>query len=47
MKNNAKLVVIDSVWGHMAGSGSNVLDDGFVQLEVKKILEVETYHKAI
>lgn len=36
--NNAKLVVIDSVWGHMAGGGSNAEDDKFIFDEVKKFL---------
>ncbi|KAG1867231.1 alpha beta hydrolase fold protein [Suillus subalutaceus] len=37
--NNAKLVIIDSEWGHMAGAGLNVHDDEFIQAEVKKFLE--------
>jgi homoserine O-acetyltransferase len=37
--NNAKLVIIDSDWGHMAGAGLNVHDDEFIQAEVKKFLE--------
>ncbi|KAG2035106.1 alpha beta hydrolase fold protein [Suillus americanus] len=37
--NNAKLVIIDSEWGHMAGAGMNVHDDEFIQAEVKKFLE--------
>ncbi|KAH7926732.1 alpha beta hydrolase fold protein [Leucogyrophana mollusca] len=36
---NARLVVIDSIWGHMAGGGSNIEDDKFLQAEVKKFLE--------
>ncbi|KAH7914140.1 alpha beta hydrolase fold protein [Hygrophoropsis aurantiaca] len=36
---NARLVVIDSIWGHMAGGGSNAEDDKFLQDEVKKFLE--------
>ncbi|KAJ6631946.1 alpha/beta hydrolase fold protein [Mycena sp. CBHHK59/15] len=39
MANTAELVVIDSVWGHMAGGGSNARDDAFVQGEVKRFLE--------
>ncbi|KAG2150371.1 Alpha/Beta hydrolase protein [Suillus clintonianus] len=31
--NNAKLVIIDSEWGHMSGGGSNVQDDEFIQAE--------------
>ncbi|KAG1788823.1 Alpha/Beta hydrolase protein [Suillus plorans] len=31
--NNAKLVIIDSEWGHMAGAGSNAHDDESVQAE--------------
>ncbi|KAI0066168.1 alpha/beta-hydrolase [Artomyces pyxidatus] len=39
MKNNqAKLVVIDSVWGHMAGGGSNAQDDEFIKEAVIKFL---------
>ncbi|KAH8119534.1 Alpha/Beta hydrolase protein [Phellopilus nigrolimitatus] len=30
---DAKLVVIDSVWGHMAGGGSNTQDDEFIKKE--------------
>ncbi|OCB88485.1 homoserine acetyltransferase [Sanghuangporus baumii] len=36
---DAKLVVIDSVWGHMAGGGSNVIDDEFIKNEVRSFLE--------
>ncbi|KAI5120298.1 hypothetical protein M0805_005802 [Coniferiporia weirii] len=36
---NAKLVVIDSVWGHMAGGGSNATDDEFITKEVRGFLE--------
>ncbi|KAL7281530.1 hypothetical protein ACG7TL_004847 [Trametes sanguinea] len=38
MKNSAKLVVIDSVWGHMAGGGSNPQDDEFILTEVRRFL---------
>ncbi|KAF8070478.1 alpha beta hydrolase fold protein [Lyophyllum atratum] len=38
-QNTARLVVIDSVWGHMSGGGSNPEDDKFIQDEVKKFLE--------
>ncbi|THH08385.1 hypothetical protein EW145_g2745 [Phellinidium pouzarii] len=31
---NAKLVVIDSVWGHMAGGGSNARDNDFLTNEL-------------
>lgn len=37
--SNAKLVIIDSEWGHMSGGGANVQDDEFIQAEVKKFLE--------
>ncbi|KAH7888666.1 alpha beta hydrolase fold protein [Phlebopus sp. FC_14] len=36
---NARLVVIPSIWGHMAGGGANIEDDIFLQTEVKKFLE--------
>ncbi|KDR68881.1 hypothetical protein GALMADRAFT_230953 [Galerina marginata CBS 339.88] len=36
---SARLVVIDSVWGHNAGWGVNPQDDVFVQAEIKKLLE--------
>ncbi|KAF8896061.1 homoserine acetyltransferase [Infundibulicybe gibba] len=39
MKNTARLVVIDTVYGHMAGGGSNSEDDIFIQAEVRKFLE--------
>ncbi|KAF8444641.1 hypothetical protein L210DRAFT_3642889 [Boletus edulis BED1] len=35
----AKLVVIPSIWGHMAGGGVNAEDDKFLQSEIKKFLE--------
>ncbi|KAH0827894.1 alpha beta hydrolase fold protein [Lanmaoa asiatica] len=35
----AKLVVIPSIWGHMAGGGVNTEDDKFLQSEIKKFLE--------
>ncbi|KAI9067286.1 homoserine O-acetyltransferase [Trametes sanguinea] len=38
MKDNARLVVIDSVWGHMAGGGSNPQDDAFILTEVRRFL---------
>jgi len=38
MTNGAKLVVIDSVWGHMAGGGDNDKDDAFIKAEVRKFL---------
>ncbi|PCH36082.1 homoserine O-acetyltransferase [Wolfiporia cocos MD-104 SS10] len=38
MGNNAKLVVINSVWGHMAGGGANETDDAFIKAEVQKFL---------
>ncbi|CAL1706471.1 unnamed protein product [Somion occarium] len=40
MKNtDAKLVVIPSDWGHMAGGGSNDIDDKFIKDEIIKFLE--------
>ncbi|OJT15302.1 hypothetical protein TRAPUB_8150 [Trametes pubescens] len=39
MKNDSKLVVIPSVWGHMAGGGSNPEDDEFIKDQVRKFLE--------
>jgi len=36
---SARLVVIDSVWGHAAGWGVNPQDDAFIQAEIKKFLE--------
>jgi homoserine O-acetyltransferase len=39
MKNTAKHVVIESIWGHMAGGGSNDQDDQFVHAKVKEFLE--------
>ncbi|TFK92706.1 homoserine O-acetyltransferase [Polyporus arcularius HHB13444] len=39
MKNNAKLVIINSVWGHMAGGGANADDDAFLKSEITKFLE--------
>ncbi|KAI0373918.1 homoserine O-acetyltransferase [Pilatotrama ljubarskyi] len=38
MKNGSKLVVIDSVWGHMAGGGSNPRDDEFIKEQVRNFL---------
>ncbi|PPQ97864.1 hypothetical protein CVT26_013033 [Gymnopilus dilepis] len=39
LTSTARLVVIDTVWGHTAGGGSNPEDDAFVQAEIKKFLE--------
>ncbi|KAF8159858.1 homoserine O-acetyltransferase [Crassisporium funariophilum] len=39
LRNSARLVVIDTVWGHTAGGGSNMSDDNFIQAEVRKFLE--------
>ncbi|KAF4610699.1 hypothetical protein D9613_006664 [Agrocybe pediades] len=39
LTSTARLVVIDTVWGHTAGGGSNPIDDAFVQAEIKKFLE--------
>ncbi|KAJ8591180.1 alpha beta hydrolase fold protein [Rhizopogon salebrosus TDB-379] len=36
---NARLVVINSEWGHMSGGGSNVQDDKFIQAQIKSFLE--------
>ncbi|KAG8213963.1 Alpha/Beta hydrolase protein [Butyriboletus roseoflavus] len=35
----AKLIVIPSIWGHMAGGGSNSEDVKFLHSEIKKFLE--------
>jgi len=40
MKNTAKLVVIDTVWGHMAGSGgASPEDSAFISAKIKEFLE--------
>ncbi|KAI0675413.1 homoserine O-acetyltransferase [Trametes maxima] len=39
LKNDAKLVVIPSVWGHLAGGGSNPQDDAFIKEHVRRFLE--------
>ncbi|OSX66000.1 hypothetical protein POSPLADRAFT_1132722 [Postia placenta MAD-698-R-SB12] len=39
MTNGSKLVVIPSVWGHMAGGGANDADDAFIEAEVRGFLE--------
>ncbi|ESK97072.1 homoserine acetyltransferase family protein [Moniliophthora roreri MCA 2997] len=39
MKGKGKFVVIDSIWGHMAGGGSNESDHKFIQDEVKRFFE--------
>ncbi|KAL6300491.1 homoserine O-acetyltransferase [Sparassis latifolia] len=39
MKNGSRLVVIPSVWGHMAGGGSNEEDDAFIKASVEKFLD--------
>jgi len=36
---DARLVVIDSVWGHVAGGGGSEVDTAFIQKEVGKFLE--------
>ncbi|TFK54476.1 hypothetical protein OE88DRAFT_1733130 [Heliocybe sulcata] len=41
MKDTAKLVIIDSVWGHVAGGSSSPRDLEFVQAQVKAFLESE------
>ncbi|KAI0633243.1 homoserine O-acetyltransferase [Trametes polyzona] len=39
LPNGSKLVVIDSVWGHMAGGGNNPDDDLFIKQHVRSFLE--------
>jgi len=39
MKNTARLVVMDTVWGHMGGGGSNAADDEFMAAEITKFFE--------
>ncbi|KAF9054630.1 alpha/beta hydrolase fold protein [Panaeolus papilionaceus] len=39
LTSTARLVVIDTVWGHTAGGGSNVQDDAFVQAQIKSFME--------
>ncbi|KAF5316721.1 hypothetical protein D9619_006563 [Psilocybe cf. subviscida] len=39
LKNTARLVVIDTVWGHMAGGGANAADDKFIADEITKFFE--------
>ncbi|KAI0779487.1 homoserine O-acetyltransferase [Fomes fomentarius] len=39
LNSGSKLVVIDSVWGHMAGGGANAQDDEFIKVEVRRFLE--------
>ncbi|TFK75398.1 homoserine O-acetyltransferase [Pluteus cervinus] len=39
LQSKAKLVVINSVWGHMSGGGSNQGDDEFIQKEIQKFIE--------
>jgi len=39
---DTKLVVVPSVWGHMAGGGYNETDDEFIKNEVIKFLESKT-----
>ncbi|KAF8993765.1 homoserine acetyltransferase [Cyathus striatus] len=38
LRNSARLVVIDTVWGHMSGAGVNKKDDEFIQAEIGKFL---------
>jgi len=38
MPNTARLVVIPSVWGHMAGGGSNDVDLAFLKIEIERFL---------
>ncbi|KAF8903440.1 homoserine acetyltransferase [Gymnopilus junonius] len=39
LQNTARLVVIDTVWGHMAGGGANAADDEFIAKEITKFFE--------
>ncbi|KAH9479761.1 Homoserine O-acetyltransferase [Psilocybe cubensis] len=39
LQNTARLVVIDTVWGHMAGGGANEADDKFIADEITKFFE--------
>lgn len=39
LKPTARLVVIDTVWGHMAGGGANQADDQFIASEITKFFE--------
>ncbi|PPQ85287.1 hypothetical protein CVT25_010060 [Psilocybe cyanescens] len=39
LQNTARLVVIDTVWGHMAGGGANAADDKFIADEITKFFE--------
>ncbi|KAG7098586.1 hypothetical protein E1B28_000515 [Marasmius oreades] len=39
MNGRARLVILDSVWGHMAGGGSNTKDTDLIQKEVKAFLQ--------
>ncbi|KAG6861096.1 hypothetical protein C0995_004033 [Termitomyces sp. Mi166 len=38
-KGSARLVVIDSFWGHMVGGGANPEDDEFIRQVVTKFME--------
>ncbi|KAF9558701.1 alpha beta hydrolase fold protein [Agrocybe pediades] len=39
LQSSARLVVIDTVWGHMAGGGANAADDKFIADEITKFFE--------
>ncbi|KAF5370603.1 hypothetical protein D9758_002043 [Tetrapyrgos nigripes] len=39
LRGKGRLVVIDTVWGHMAGGGSNAKDLEFIQTEIRRFLE--------
>ncbi|KAF8202337.1 alpha/beta hydrolase fold protein [Pholiota molesta] len=39
LQNTARLVVIDTVWGHMAGGGANEADDKFIANEITKFFK--------
>ncbi|EPQ57216.1 hypothetical protein GLOTRDRAFT_127584 [Gloeophyllum trabeum ATCC 11539] len=41
LKSTAKLVIIESFWGHVAGGSSSPDDLAFVQAQVKAFLESE------
>jgi homoserine O-acetyltransferase len=39
LKNSGRVVIIDTVWGHMAGGGANTADDEFIATEITKFFE--------
>lgn len=38
LMKHAKLAVIESIWGHIAGAGDNEEDNKFVEKEVQELL---------